>query len=558
MRPSIRKGSFAVLAAGLLSTGALAGLSGSVGAQSHQRAAASSSNVVLTMESSPIQTFTQNFNPLNNTSSLYLVAGTSFIYEPLIQFDTAKAGIIYPWLATSYSWGSGGKSITFTIRKGVKWNDGVPLTPTDVAFTYQTLMKYPATNFNGLPISGVSTSGNTVTVRFKVSQYPYLYQIAGSTLIIPEHIWSKVGNPSTYTDPNPVGTGPYTLGQFTPQGFTLVRNPNYWQESKVKIATLSFPAYASNTNAEEALFGGQLDWAGNFIPTLKQDFLSKSPYNMAYQFANSTVTLEPNLTRFPLNDLAVRQAVSDAVDRNAISVQGEAGQEPPATNAAGLTLPIYSAFTSPAVTGSPLSASPNVAAAKKVLEADGWTMGSNGYFQKGGKTLTFTISDPTAYTDYAADATIIANDLKKAGMNVSFNGETVTAWSSDVQSGNFDSIIHWANGGVNPYSPYFGWLSSTLIKNGGNYEQLNSPAVDAMLAKVAAASTTSAEASALVPVEQYVAKNLPVIPLVFGAAWSQVNASQTTGWPTAQNPYESAQPATPTNEVVVLHLSPRS
>jgi peptide/nickel transport system substrate-binding protein len=557
MRTKFRNSALAVVAAGLLSTGVLAGATGAVGAQSHAPKASSSSNTVLTMESDPEQTFTDDFNPLNNTSSFYSVGGPSLVYEPLLQFDTAKAGIIYPWLATKYAWSNGGRSITFTIRQNVRWNDGAFLTPGDVVFTYDLLKKYPATNFNGLQISSVTSSGDTVTLNFPSPQYTYLYQIAGATYILPRHVWASVGNPSTYPDTNPVGTGPYEVSQFTPQGIVMRKNENYWQESKIKVDTVSFPAYASNTNAFEALISGQLDWAGNFYPNVNQ-FLDKSPENQAWQFANSTVTLEPNLTKWPLNDLAVRKAISLAVDRTAISNQGESGQEPPATNADGLTLPIYSAYNSPALSRYAISARPQDAAAERVLKADGWTMGSNGYFQKGGKTLAFTISDPTAYTDYAADATIIANDLKKVGMDVTFNGEAVTAWSNDATDGNFDSIIHWANSGVNPYSPYYGWFDSSLINNGGDYEHLNSPALDADLAKVAEASSISAETAALLPIEQYMAENVPLIPLVYGAAWSQIDGQQFTGWPSASNPYESGQPATPTNEVVLLHLSPRS
>lgn len=194
-----------------------------------------------------------------------------------------------------------------------------------------------------------------------------------------------------------------------------------------------------------------------------------------------------------------------------------------------------------------------------MLEAAGWVK-KGAYFEKGGKPLAFSIADPSSYTDYAADGSIIANDLKKAGMDVTFDGLSVTAWSSDVASGNFDAVIHWSNTAVNPYGMYNGWLNSALDTSSasGDYEHLHAPAVNAMLSKVATAATSSAETAALAPIEQYVAKNLPVIPLVSGVAWSEVRGSQIKGWPTPANPYESAQPAAPTNEVVVLHLAPRS
>jgi len=520
--------------------------------------ASNGSNVVLTMESSPTDTMTADFNPFSTTSALSLVAGAAFIYEPLIQFDAARAGIIYPWLATGYSWSDGGKVITFTIRKGVKFSNGSPLTPADVAFTYNMIKRYPAINTAGLTFTNVTTAGDTVSLTFPTAQYTNLQNIA-STYIVPEAIWSKVANPATYQDSDPIGTGPYLLGTFTPQGFSLVKNPNYWQESKVRIDTLRFPAYASNTNAEEALFSGQLLWAGNFIPNLPKLFLSKSKANMAWEAPNSTVSLEPNLDRFPLNQLAVRKAISLAINRTAISTEGEAGLEPPVLNASGLTLPVFSEYLANSVKGATLPPTGNVTAARNVLIAAGWKL-VNGYFEKGGKSITFSISDPTSYTDYAADAAIIANELGKVGMHVSFDGMSVTGWSSDVADGDFDSILHWANTGVNPYVMYNGWLNSALdtTSASGDYEHLHSAVIDAELAKVAAAPTAAAEKAALAPIEQYVADNVVIIPTTDSVAWSEVNGQTIKGWPTPANPYETAQPANPTNEVVVLHLYPAS
>ncbi len=542
-----------VLAAGLVSTGALAAT-----ATVASSGASAQSNVTLTMESSPVNTLTQTYNPFNNTSSIYLVGGASFIYEPLLQFDAAKAGVIYPWLATKYAFSDGGKKVTFTVRQGVKWSNGTPMTAADVAFTYELEKANPSIDLWGLDITGVSTSGNNVTISFPTAQYTNLQNIA-SVYIVPKSIWSTVGNPSTYADATPIGTGPYVVGTFTPQGLTLTKNPSYWQASKVKIQTLDFPAYSSNTTAEEALFAGQLDWAGNFIPNLKSLFLNKYRGSTAWEAPLNTVTLEPNLNRFPLNELAVRKAISLAVNRDAISKQGEATLEPPATNASGITLPEFNAYLSPSVGGDTLSGAADPGAAKALLQKAGWTL-KGGYFYKGGKELAFTIDDPSNYTDYAADATIIASDLRKAGMNVSFNGMSDTGWTTAVATGNFDSIIHWSNTGTNPFTMYDAWLDSAYDTSSatGDYEHLHDRAINSELKKVATAPNLAAEKAALAPVEEYMASNMPLIPLVYGVAWSEVNTSSTTGWPTPSNPYESAQPASPTNEVVVLHLSPRS
>ncbi len=273
----------------------------------------------LVMESSPETAITQAFNPFVATQAAYGMGATGLIYEPLIEFNLAAPPKFYPWLATSYAWSNGGKQITFTIRSGVKWNNGTAFTPADVAFTYNMIKKNTAINLGGLAISNVSTSGNKVTLTFPSAQYTNLEQIAGVG-IVPASVWSKVSNPATFTDPNPVGTGPFVLDSFTAQGFTLKKNPSYWQASQVAVPKVYFPVYTSNTGALAALFAGQIDWTGNFIPGLQKDFVAKSPaYHHFWEAPGGTNALIPNLNKWPTNQLAVRKAISLAINRSLIA-----------------------------------------------------------------------------------------------------------------------------------------------------------------------------------------------------------------------------------------------
>ena len=520
----------------------------------------------LVMESSPETTITQAFNPFVATQAAFGMGATGLIYEPLIQFNLVAPPKYYPWLATSYKWGNGGKSITFTIRQGVKWNNGKPFTPADVAFTFNMLKKNSAINIGGVDVSSVTTTASTVTLNFTSAQYTNLQQIAG-TGIVPASIWSKVANPATFADPNPVGTGPYMLDSFTGQGFTLKKNPNYWQPSKVKVQQVYFPVYTSNTSALSALFGGQIDWTGNFIPGLKKSFVDTDPQHHHYWEApGGTNSLMPNLTKWPTSQLPVRKAISLAINRSLIATEGEAGLENPVLNATGLTLPTFAAWSGPvkSLTNSP-TAQP--AQAEAVLKAAGYVKNSSGFFAKNGKVVSITITDPSAYTDYAQDDAIVANELKAAGIQATFSGQAVTTWASDVASGNFQLTMHWSNGGITPFNMYNGWLNSSLATGSsatGDYERLKDPAIDAQLAKLAMASTTAAQTAALAPIAKYVAANLPIIPTTTASQWYEWNDQHFVGWPTQQNPYETGQPSgenngpgSGTDEVVVLHLSPR-
>ena len=557
----------AVAAAGLLAGGIAAcssSPSSSSGSGSGNTGATTGKTLV--MESSPETAITQAFNPFVTTGAAWGMGATGLVYEPLIQFDLAAPPKYYPWLATAYAWSNGGKTLTFTIRQGVKWNDGTAFTPADVAYTFNLVKSDAAVNIDGLKIDSVTTSGNTVALTFPTAQYTNLEEIAG-TAIVPQAIWSKAGKAETFADASPVGTGPYKLGSFTPQGFTMVKNPDYWQASLVKVPKVFFPVYTSNTGALSALFSGQIDWTGNFIPGLQKSFVDTSPSTHHYWEApGGTNSLMPNLNKWPTNQLAVRQAISLAINRNVIAAEGEAGLEDPVLNATGLTLPTFSAWSAP-VASMTVSATADSAAAKQVLQKAGYTLGSNGFFSKGGKSVTIAITDPSAYTDYAQDDALAAQELRAAGIDATFVGQSTDAWNSDVADGNFQLTSHWSNGGLTPYNMYDGWLDSSLATGNaatGDYERLNSPTIDAELAALAGAATTAAQAAALAPIAKYVAANLPIIPTTTASEWFEYNSQNYGGWPTQQNPYETGQPSgtnngpgSGTDEVVLLHLTPQ-
>jgi peptide/nickel transport system substrate-binding protein len=553
------RGLVAVAAAGLLAAGLAA-------CGSSKSGGSSTTATTLVMESSPESAITQDFNPFVATAAAYSMGVNGLIYEPLLQFDLASPSVHYPWLATSYAWGAGGTSITFTIRQGVKFNNGSPMTTADVAFSYNYVNSHAAVNLGGLKITNVSTSGNTVTLTFPSAQYTNLQYIAGVP-ILPQSVWGSVSNPTTFTDANPVGTGPYKLKTFTPQGITVTKNPNYWNLSAVKVQNVFFPVYTSNTGALSALFSGQIDWTGNFIPGLQQNFVNKAPaYHHFWEAPGSTNALMPNLNKWPTNQLPVRQAISAAINRNVLASEGEAGLENPVTSTSGITLPTFQAWAGSAGS-SKVSATGSASQAGQILSTAGYTKDSAGFYSLNGQEVDVTLIAPSAYTDYAEVGSIVAQELKAAGINASFQGITVDAWSQDMATGNFSLAEHWSNNGLTPYNLYDNWLDSSLnngTANSGDYEGLKSAEMDAALAKLAGDSTVAQQTADLAPIQSYVAANLPVIPVTTASEWFEYNSQRFVGWPTQQNPYETGQPSgtnngagTGTNEVVILHLSPR-
>jgi peptide/nickel transport system substrate-binding protein len=324
---------------------------------------------------------------------------------------------------------------------------------------------------------------------------------------------------------------------------------------------VQFPTYASANAALSALQTDQLTWAGNFIPGVQKVYLAGNSNHKVWFPPVQTNSLEPNLTKFPTNDPAVRKAISQAIDRTALSQQAEGGLEPPVSNASGITLPVFQQFVDPSVASSTLPAHADVAAAQATLKNAGYVLGSDGLFRtKSGQKLTIDITNPSSFSDYAAGDQMIAGWLRKAGIDARFVGQSVTAWSSDLASGNYQLTQHWSQTSVSPYQLYNDWLNSAQATSNaaGDFERLKDPKVDAMLTKLASDNSVDAQRTDLGPIEQYVANNLPIIPTVYGVVFDEYNTSKFTGWPSAANPYESGSPNTPTNEVVILHLKATS
>ena len=271
-----------IVVAGLLAAaGCSAGSTSSSGTGSSS--AKTSTNSTLTISNENGALWTCGFSPLNTSDTLLSVG---FIYEPLVFVNPLQSGKATPMLATSWSWGAGNKTLTFTIRQGVKWSDGTPMTAADVAYTFNLIKQVPALDLTGVwsVLSSVTASGNTVTMTFSTAgAVPYFYYIADQTPIVPQHIWSKISNPATNPISNPVGTGPYLMNKCSPQNITYTANPNYWQPGLPKISKIEYPAYTSNNTANDDLANGSAQWGAQYIPSIQSFYVAKSP-NYHYWF----------------------------------------------------------------------------------------------------------------------------------------------------------------------------------------------------------------------------------------------------------------------------------
>lgn len=525
-----------------------------------------SSNATLVMEGSPLGSMPQVFNPFSPVDPANTAGATNLVYEPLLQFNFLKPGSVIPWLATKYAFSNGGQTVTFTLRSGVKFTNGWAFNAANVAWEFNTMKTNTTMNQYALPItSATATNPTTVVINFSRPVYTLLYFIA-NTWMLPENVWSKV-NAATYADSSPVGTGPYTVSVMTSQGMTLVRNPNYWG-GVPPVAKVQFPAYSSNTSANLALESGQLDWAGNFVQNIATDFVGKDPSTNHYWDAPlSTQNLLPNLTEFPFSGaagLAVREAISDGINRSVISTDGEGSQQPGATgpaSATGLAMPTDQSYVTSETSG--LVSTYDPAKAEQILKAAGWTMGSNGVFELGGKPLAFTIEDPSAYTDYITDDQIVAQELKSVGMDVTVQGVSVQKFGADVNDGTFQMVNRYSTVGPTPYYMYDQFLDDSITapigKNAtGDFERFYSPQAQALLTQYGSTLNAQTQLNDIVGMEKIIATQLPIIPMIYSVAWFDYSSAKFTGWPSPSNPYDVGQPEGPFDEYTILHLKPVS
>ncbi|MFN2354528.1 MAG: ABC transporter substrate-binding protein, partial [Desulfopila sp.] len=122
----------------------------------------------------------------------------TLIFDSLLERD--EKGLI-PWLAESYQVDETGLVYRFQIRQGIRWQDGRPLTPEDVVFSFDYANRHAATwSYVHEAVETVTAEGNTVTVRMKKPQAVMLGNI-GRTRIIPKHIWEKVDRPKEFISP---------------------------------------------------------------------------------------------------------------------------------------------------------------------------------------------------------------------------------------------------------------------------------------------------------------------------------------------------------------------
>ena len=237
--------------------------------------------------------------------------------------------VFAPSLAESYEIAPDFKSATFKLREGIKFHNGEPVTPEDVKFTYENYRGANAKILKDKLDRIESPDARTVRFFFKepFQDFLVLYgsPASGAGWIVPKKYYEQVG-PDGFKQ-NPIGAGPYKfVQQVTGNEFEFEAYTDYWRKTP-NVKTLAFRGIAEEATRAAQLQTGEADFI-NFVPGQLLDVIRNDPKLQLAPLRGGNFWLE--FTGFekpdnPFHQVKVRQAVSLALDREAISAAEDGG-----------------------------------------------------------------------------------------------------------------------------------------------------------------------------------------------------------------------------------------
>jgi len=488
-----------------------------------------------------------NFNPFSPSA----VSILPVIYETLFSVNILNGDIV-PILGTSYKWEDNDLKLIITTRNGVKWSDGTPFTAKDVAFTFNYLKENPALDQSGIwsPLSSlqsVEASGdNRVVFTFLKQNTPVFFYIVEQS-IIPAHIWSDVEDPSTWTNPNPVGTGPFEIESINVPNntLTLTKNPNYWMKDKPYIDKISYTAVLSNTTAFEMLLSDKADMVGAFLPNIQKAWADKNPSLNKYWWpVYDTNVLLFNTLKYPFDNPTFRKAIALSIDKNSLeekayyNVGGVANQ-------LGIVPTQLDEWLDPTLKDLLNSFTYDPATAQKLLESAGFKKNTQGQLcDLSGKPFpTFKILVPAGATDFITMAQIISENLKAIGLSTVIDQEAGNTYMSSVMSGTYEMAVCWGTGfGPTPYYFYYGEFNPFFSAPIGqmaisDYGRYTNPLITSALDVYSQTSDINLQKQSIYTIERIFLMDTPFVPLTNRTMFGEWSESRFTGWPSDSNPY---------------------
>ena len=445
------------------------------------------------------------------------------VFDGLVEYDENLG--IRPMLAEKWDVSGDGQTYTFHLRRDAVWHDGTPFTADDVAFTFYTMLD-PKTHaasrafFGALagfaeltnpdhPADPASLPKRPVevldphTVRFNLS-FPYAAFLGVLTAprggIIPKRALQGQDVNTGPFNAKPVGSGAYRVIEWRKGDSVVLEAFDRYYGGRPAIRQLVFRIIPDPVVRTQALRTGGIDMLDD--PPIDELDRLKGQYTIAGAYTPSYEYLGFKLDRAPFNDVRVRQALSYAVDFDAIVHKVLLGYALPAT---GPIPPTSWAYT-PQVKRYQY----DPAQARSLLAEAGFTPGPNGIMQRGGQPLRFGIKGDQGSQSVRDAAVIIQAQLAQAGVQADI---ALLDWPTFVRqlfASDFEAILVGWTGHPDP-DPfnYTIWHSSQW--NGRNFAHYKNPEVDRLLEQGRRGRDRAARRAAYVSLQRALADDAPYV-----------------------------------------------
>jgi len=341
-----------------------------------------------------------------------------------------------PALAQSWTLSKDGMTLTFKLRKGVKWHDGQPFTAADVQFSLLKVWKelHPRGRTTFANVIAVDTPDpHTVVVRLSQPAPAMMSAFSGyESQVLPKHLYDGTDIQSNPRNNAPVGTGPFRFKEWQKGNFLILeRNPEYWDKGKPHLDQIVMRIIPDAAARAAAFETGEVHLAGfspvplNDVERLKK-LGSVDVETRGYEFFAPIFLMEFNLRNRYLADKKVRQAIAHAIDRDTLVRNVWFGFGKPAT---GPVPSVLKRFYTDKVPAYPY----DLKKAERLLDEAGLKRGAGG--------VRFRIThDFLPYgSDYQRTAEFVKQSLARVGIDVQIRSQDTAAFLRRVYTDyNFD------------------------------------------------------------------------------------------------------------------------
>ncbi|WP_375752657.1 ABC transporter substrate-binding protein [Vibrio sp. HN007] len=487
-------------------------------------------------------TMVRNFNPYLATN---LRTTTDFIYEPLVVFNEMHGNTPVMRLAENYYMSDDLLTVTFELRDGVKWSDGEAFNADDVVFSYDLLRNKPELDQRGInkwvkDVKKVDSNKVVFTLTEANSNVPYEISLVP---IVAEHVWKEVKDPTTFTNENPVGTGPFTeIDTFTPQLYIQCRNPQYWDNDNLEVDCLRVPQIANNDQLLGKIVNSELDWTSSFVPDIDRTYAAASPNHHYWYPAAGTQAFVVNFNHKDeakseaLSNVDFRRAFSMALDRQTIIDIAFYGGGTVNDFASGLgyafeawsdeaTHKKYQKFNSYDPEG-----------AKALLAKAGFKdTNKDGFVETpSGKSFELLIQSPNGWTDFNNTVQLAVEQLNEIGIKSRARTPEFAVYNQAMLEANYDVAYTNYFHGADPHL-YWNSAYNSALQGGDGMPRFamhfyKNEQLDKLLDSFYKTADKDEQLSIAHGIQKIIADDQVTIPVMSGAYMYQYNTTRFTGW----------------------------